>query len=299
MLGIAYHFRRALCGAWGRKVSGTLTLGSIALAFTLLGGVFLVAQNLSHLTDEWGSGATVAVDLEYRVPSADAARVAQAIRETPGVREVARIKPAQAKARLMRRLGPEAEVIAQVEPSYLPASFEVTLGGERATVKAAQRRLARMAGVVPGVEAVRTVETWFHRLERLIHGVRLAGGILALLVLAACVYIIMVTVRLQFVDRREELQVMRLMGATARFIRTPYLLEGMGYGALGAVVAGGLLYGGFHLVSARASAMFGASVRGDQLAFLPLAHLAVGLGIGLLCGLLGAALATRSREAHV
>jgi cell division transport system permease protein len=233
------------------------------------------------------------------VPPADAARVAQALRETTGVRRVERIRPDQAKQRLMHRLGSDADVVAEVEASYLPASFEVTLGGDRDTVKAAQRRLARMAGVVPGVEAVRTVETWFHQLERLIHGIRLAGLALALMVLAACVYIIMITIRLQFMDRQEELQVMRLMGATGRFIRTPYLLEGMGHGVLGALVATGLLYGLFRLVSARAGDLFGASVRGEQLGFLSPTHLACGLGIGLLCGLLGAALATRRRGAHV
>jgi len=299
MYGIAFQIRRALFGVWRRPVSLTLTLGSIALSFCLVGGVFLVAQNLSRLTDDWGSGATVAVDLTHDVPPADAARVAQALRETPGVKQVTRVRPDEAKARLMKQLGPDADVVADVEPDFLPTSFEVTVSGPRATVVAAQQRMARMAGVVPGVEAVRTVETWFHKLGRLVTGLRVAGAALALLVLAACVYIVMITIRLQFVDRRSERQVMRLMGATERFIRSPYLLEGAGYGVLGAALALGLLFGVFWFLSTRVDSLFGTAVRVDQLGFLPWAHVGYGLALGAFCGLVGATLATRSREADV
>jgi cell division transport system permease protein len=293
MHGIAYHVRRALSGLGARPLALCLTLGSVALAFLLLGSVFLVAQNLSRLTQGWGSGATVAVDLTDAVPPADAARVEQALRETRGVRRLRRVTPAEAKARLLRQLGPDARSIADVEASFLPTSFEVTLGGDRRTVIAAQERIGRMAGVVPGVESVQTVETWFHRLDRLLTGVRLVGVGLGLLVLIACVYIIMVTIRLRFVDRRAELRVLRLMGATERFIRVPYLLEGLGHGALGAIMAMALLFGGFVLVSQRVESLFGVSVQASQLGFLSATYLGYGLAIGAACGLVGALLATR------
>lgn len=293
MRSLFYHLGRSLAGLGSKPVALALTLGSVALAFLLVGSVFLTAQNLSRLTDGWGSGATVVVDLAEGAPPADAARVEQALREVAGVRKVRRISPAEAKANLMRHLGEDARVVAEVEPGFLPTSFEVTLGGERRAVLAGQQRIARMAGVVPGVESVQTLETWFHRLDRLIAGVRLAGGALGLLTLIACVYIIMVTIRLRFVDRRQELQVMRLMGATERFIRVPYLLEGLGQGALGAALAVALLFGLYHLVSGRLESLFGAAVHASQLGFLPPPQIGYGLAIGAGCGLLGALIATR------
>jgi cell division transport system permease protein len=294
MFTFGYHVKRTLAGVRGRPLAQALTLGSVALAFVLLGSVFLIAQNLNRLTDNWGSGATVAVDLVERVPPADAARIKQALKETPGVKRVAWISPKAAKQRLMRSLGPEAKVVADVEDSFLPASYEVTLGGDRATVLAAQRRMTRMAGVVPGIESVRTVETWFHRLGRLVAGIRWAGMALGLLVLLACAYIIMATIRLRFVDRREEQRVMRLMGATERFIRTPFLLEGMLQGLAGAGIAVAMLFGLFWLVGSRVESIFGSSVSAAQLGFLPAAQLGYGLAIGALCGLAGALFATRT-----
>ncbi|MDY0003095.1 MAG: permease-like cell division protein FtsX [Polyangia bacterium] len=293
MRSIGYHLKRTLSGLGARPLALLLTLGSVALAFLLVGSVFLTAHNLSRLTDLWGAGATVAVDLAEGAPPAEVARVEQALREIKGVRAVKRVSPVMAKARLMRLLGEDAPVIASVEAGFLPSSLEVTIGGDRQDVLGAQQRISRMSGVVPGVEAVQTVETWFHRLDRLISGIRLAAAGLGLLVLVACAYIIMVTIRLRFVDRRQELQVMRLMGATERFIRIPYLLEGMWHGLLGAALALCLLLVGHHLLTARAETLFGAGVHPSQLGFLPLGQLACGLAIGGLCGLAGALVATR------
>ncbi len=293
MFTFGYHVKRALSGVRGRPWTQVLTLGSVALAFVLLGSVFLIAQNLNRITNNWGSGATVAVDLVERVPPADAARIKQALKETPGVKRVTWISPAQAKKRLMKNLGSDAKVVADVEESFLPASYEVTLGGDRATVLSAQRRMTRMAGVVPGIESVRTVETWFHRLGRLVAGIRMAGVAIGLLVLLACAYIIMATIRLRFVDRREEQRVMRLMGATERFIRTPFLLEGVLQGLTGAALAVGMLYGLFLLMGSRVDSLFGTSVSVSKLSFLPANQLGYGLAIGALCGLVGALFATR------
>jgi cell division transport system permease protein len=140
---------------------------------------------------------------------------------------------------------------------------------------------------------VRTVETWFHKLGRLVAGIRMAGVALGLLVLLACAYIIMATIRLRFVDRREEQRVMRLMGATERFIRTPFLMEGVLQGLAGAAVAIGMLYGLFLLMGSRVESIFGSSVSASKLSFLPPNHLGYGLAIGALCGLVGALFATR------
>ena len=80
MRSIGYHLKRAVSGIAARPLALLLTLGSVALAFVLAGGVFLTAQNLSRLTEGWGSGATVAIDLAENVPPADVARVEQGLR---------------------------------------------------------------------------------------------------------------------------------------------------------------------------------------------------------------------------
>jgi len=299
MRSMGYQLWRTWRSIAGRPSGVLLTLGSVALALVLVGGVFLLAQNLDRVTRGWGSGARIAVDLQPEVPPADAARVEQALRETEGVRKVSRVEPEQAKARLMRQLGSDADVVAAVEPRFLPLSFEVTLGGDRGKVVAAQKRIAHMAGVVPGVEAVRTVETWFHQMDRLVAALRLAGLFLALLVILACVYVVMITIRLQLGARRSELQVLRLVGATERFVRTPFLLEGVVYGAAGFGLALALLYGVYHVLVVRIGSALGQGFGAASFGFLPARHAVMGLGLGMVCGLLGAALATRRRDADV
>jgi cell division transport system permease protein len=297
MRAIGYHLGRALRGATGRPFGLVLALGSIALAFVLLGAIVLVSGNLTRLTDGWGSGATVAVDLVADVPPADAARVKQAIRETPGVSAIRDVSPTEAKRRLLRELGPRAALVADVEDGFLPRTLEVTLSGDRSVVHEAQRRLERMAGAVPGVDHVATVQTWFHDLDRLIAGLRWGGAAFGMLVLLACGYIIATTIRLRLQERAEELQVMRLMGATERFVRVPFFIEGMLQGVVGALCATGLLYGVYVFVSGRVETVFGRAVTASQLGFLSPSQLAYGIAIGALCGLIGSAAGTR-RAVH-
>lgn len=298
MASVGYQLRRALRGFSRRPFGVALSLGSIGLSLLLLGMIVLIAHNLARLTDGWGAGATVAIDLVADVPPADAARVKQAVRETPGVKSVRDVSPAEARKRLLRQLGPDAALVAEVEEGFLPRSLEITLAGDRAAVTAAQRRLSRMAGVVPGVETVTTVETWFNHLDRLIVGMRWAGAALGLLVLLACGYIIATTIRLRLEERAEELQVMRLMGATEAFVRIPFLLEGMIQGVLGALLATGMLFGIYTFAAARLEAVFGQAVRATQLGFLTAPQLAYGLGVGALCGLIGSLAATRRASSH-
>src|SRR6185437_3960143 len=88
---------------------------------------------------------------------------------------------------------------------------------------------------LPAVDDVETYQAWTERLGRLIRGGVAAAALLALVVFASVLAVVGSTIRLALQRRRTEVEVLKLVGATDRFIKGPFLVEGMSQGAIGAV----------------------------------------------------------------
>jgi cell division transport system permease protein len=120
---------------------------------------------------------------------------------------------------------------------------------------------------------------------------RLAGLAVALIVSFACLYIVASTIRLGVHARREQIEILKLVGATDRFVRVPFLIEGTLQGVVGAVAAGCLLFAIFRFAAPRLEGALSAALSHVQLGFLSPAQLALGLLAGALLGLFGSRLA--------
>ena len=120
---------------------------------------------------------------------------------------------------------------------------------------------------------------------------RLGGLLLALIVAGACLYIVGTTIRLGVFARREEIEILKLVGATDRFVRGPFLLEGALQGFLGAALALALLFTAHRIAAPRVEAALSVALSHLRIEFLPIAQLSLGLAAGALLGLLGSRIA--------
>jgi cell division transport system permease protein len=139
----------------------------------------------------------------------------------------------------------------------------------------------------PDIERVRYNRDWIERLTLIIAymelGALVVGGVLAL----ASITIIAITVQLAFHTRQQEIEILRLIGATSLFISIPYLIEGAILGAAGGGMALGFLRGGFELFTLKTQ---GLSVFGgfsSVVEFFPLPHSLLLIAGGILLGCLG------------
>jgi cell division transport system permease protein len=143
---------------------------------------------------------------------------------------------------------------------------------------------------LPAVEDVETYQAWTERLGRLIRGGVAAAALLALVVFASVLAVVGSTIRLALQRRRTEVEVLKLVGATDRFIKGPFLVEGMSQGALGATGAIALLGTLFLVVRGRLDSEL-SSLVGIEPSFLPwqvaLGMVAVGMLLGMVAALLG------------
>ncbi len=243
----------SLKSSWGLTIVTSLTIG---VALVLVGVYWFTLQSIETLSLVWGRHAAVIVYAADSTVGPDASTTIGDIREAlgalDGVAQVHIITQEEALSRFAAQGAAEAALVEGVPTTALPPSLEIVLrpGFSDAHDIAA---LAVQAQKLKGVEAVDYGEEDLADLEALLNALRRGGLLGGVLLLFATAFIVGNTIRLTVYSRRDEVAVLRLVGATPWFIRLPFVLEGAVWGALGAMAA--LL--GFALLDV----VFGPSIR--------------------------------------
>jgi len=151
---------------------------------------------------------------------------------------------------------------------------------------------------IAGISEVQYGEEWVRRFNTFLNFMRLLGALLGGFLVIAVLFIISNTIKLTIYARRDELEVMSLVGATRFFIKAPFLIEGIIQGGAGALLATGLLLGlyeGF-LHNAGSFLTFNPTTAG--LAFLPLEYVGGIILAGVVLGFVGS-ISSLKRFIHV
>jgi len=291
---LLYFLREAAVGlARSWKVS-LLALLTIAMSLFLGGTVQLVTSNLARAVDGWQREARLTIYLRPDPAPGERESLAELVRSQglAGARE--EVSAADAVARFHRNFPSLVGLFSGLEGDPLPASWELQVepqgrAGERFATWVASLRAH------PAVLMVDDDLDWLDQAERLLGLVRSSGLALSALLLGAAVFTIASVVRLILLLYRDEIAVLRLVGATEFFVRGPFYAQGLLQGLLGALTALGALA----LVRAVLLANLGASLAGELLLarFLAPGQQALLVAIGVLAGLGGAVLSVRREVA--
>jgi cell division transport system permease protein len=262
----------------------------IALSLAALGGFWLLSSNVGRAVSQWRDRVRVTAYLKREPAAGEVAALLTRVRAMPGVAAVRYVDPATALQSLKRTLGKDAAVAESLPSNPLPASLEITATPAAATPEAARALSARLAEL-PDVDEVAGSLDW---VEQLSHWQRLTTtiglGISAVLAIAAILTVTTATT-LVLHARRQETEIMRLVGAPEFVIRLPLLLQGMLQGLLGAVLALGSLVLAHHFVAPRLAPLVSLTLGLPHLDFLPPVELAALLVAGTVFGAAGGWLA--------
>jgi len=251
-----------------------------------------VSENLERAVTRWQGSSRVTIYLEPDATPQQTQAVGAwlaAHHDFGGVRFVSKAEALQRFRTYFRNL---SEVVGQLDENPFPPSFDsdVTPRTEQTRVFAAE--VAELRGM-SGVDQIQLDRDWVRRLRRLVDLVNIAGlvagGILAL----AAAFTIANVIRLTMILYREEIAIMRLVGATERIIRGPFLIEGILQGTMGGVLAVGLLFAAY-VIAQRAmppasSLLWGFLFNG----FLPWPKLAALVAGGMVAGWFGSWMSVR------
>jgi cell division transport system permease protein len=267
-----------------------VAIGTIALSLVVAGALALCALNLARLSEHWGRRTQMTIYLADGVASPRARQIAAALAKLPGVERVRTVDSHQAFERLKESLGERGDLLDGVEETFLPASVEAELKPGVADVIRAHPAFDKLRHS-PGVDEVELTGDWSARLQAAESLLRSAGLAVGALVLCAFLYIVGSTIRLGVHARRDEIEIQKLVGATDGFVKAPFLVEGALQGALGTLLASGLLFLLFRAAQPRVESVLSGILASAPLAFFSSGALAAAVLGGALVGLSGSALA--------
>jgi cell division transport system permease protein len=291
MRALKYAIEEAALSLWRGRQSGILSTLTIALALFVLGGFLLVSSNLARVGAEWSNAAEMSVYLKDEITPAERRAVENALAPGEAVASHEYISKNDALVRFKQTFTDLAATIDTLGDNPLPASYEVRLRpgpGVQASVDALGSRVRQM----PGVADVRYDRQWLGRLLSAINIIRAVGFVLGAVLTVAAALTVANVVRLALHARRDELEIMQLVGAPQAYIRGPFVTEGVLQGGIGALLALLVLATAFFALRARYLAPLAAAINVSSIRFLP-AELCVlivvgGMVVGCLGGLVAA-----------
>jgi len=263
-----------------------LSIGTIAVAFFLFASFLLLPLNFASVLEAWEKKVQIILYLKDGIGEERIPPLTKELRMIAGISEVRYISQRAAKESFERDLAGYGGVLKGLKEGIFPASFEITVQ-ERFRTPERIRTLAARLDTIKEVEEVQYGGVWLERLSLILYTLRWGVWVLGGVLVAIIVSVTANTVRLTLYNKRGEIEILKLVGATDAFVKLPFYLEG---GLQGLVGAGGsilLLLILFHLFSCKVAPYLSFYFGQLRLSFLPPHMIAWILGIGVAAGLLG------------
>ena len=294
MRALQYFVTEAAASLWRGRRAAVLAVLTIGAGLFVLGFFLIVNTNLRQLTGRWAESAEFAIYLRDDA-SAEQRRVIEELVSDSGLAAAHQyISKGEAAERFKQEFPDLGATAARLERNPFPASIDVRLRPEVRTAEDAVENLAKTLSSQPGVADVRYDRRWLTRLNGIITVVRTIGIVIVAMLALASALTVANVVRLAAHARRDEIEIMQLVGAPFAYIRGPLVLEGVlqgGAGALLAMVSLGVLF-------AAARARYGAVVANvaglGSITFLPAELCVILLLGGMLLGCIGGFIVART-----
>ena len=281
-----FFLSRAITNIRQNVFVNVVTIGTITLALLIVSLFLLIFVNLENAAENWSERVQVTVYFDRELTPQDQTSFRGKISALSGVSRVSYVSRDEALKRFKSRLRGQETLLEGVRPEVLPTSLEITLKRshrDTVTVEGFVTSLKR----IPGITEVQYGEEWVRRFNSFLNFMRLVGALLGGFLVIAVIFIVSNTIKLTIYSRRDELEVMSLVGATRFFIKAPFLLEGLIQGLAGAMVSTLLLFGLFEGFLQNAGSFITFNPTTSGLSFLPGEYIAGILLAGAVLGFIG------------
>ncbi|HHX8270092.1 TPA: permease-like cell division protein FtsX [Vibrio diabolicus] len=229
----AKQAKSSFSALWQRPLGNILTLAVISMALAMPACLYLLGKNVAGAAEDVASPSQVSAYLVEGMPDARVMVLKDQIETWPLVKEVEYISPQQGLSDLSQYAGFD-QAISLLNGYALPGVLVITPDSE---LKSDIQSLAKDVREQQDVTDVRLDEDWLARLDAIKTLASIIVITLTVLMLGAVFLIVGNTLRFNVLANKEEIQTMKLIGATDSFILRPYLYTGMWFGVLGATIA--------------------------------------------------------------
>lgn len=277
--------RDTLVGLLRRPLATAMTVAAIAIALALPAALYLLLTNLEQIGGEWERSAAISLFLAPAVDEAGAAEIAARLRRRTDIGSVEVISRAQGleEFRAYSGLG---GALDQLGSNPLPVVLAIYPSAQSQSPRALARLIAALEALPEG-DFARLDAQWAQRFRAIVQLLQQAAALLGAMLSLAVLLVVGNTIRLEIENRRTEILIMDLVGATSAFVRRPFLYSGAWYGLLGGLLAWLLVALATWLLQAPAARLAQLYQSGLRIQGLDLQASALLLGGSTMLGIIG------------
>ena len=287
-----FVLRRVGSSLWQLRWSHLLTAATMAVTLFFFGAFMLLQINLEHLLKGWGEQIQITAYLSKNVGVDEMPALLARVQALPEVERVRLISQEQAWRDFQTALGAQSSLLDGLPRDVLPASLEISLKPAHRDSPVVEQLAARLRGEKE-FSSVEYPQEWVERLGLIVLAVDWAKWTLGGLLFLATFFIVSSAVKLAFLARQDEIEIMQLVGASEELIQAPFVLEGMIQGLVGGALSVAMLWGLFVLMQSEFPTLAGFMAPLVRPQFLDSASIALVLISGWLLGAAGSLFSLR------
>lgn len=231
-----YFFRQAVANILRNRLVHLVGVGTMAIAFLIFNAFVLIFVNLNHWTEEQGRSLSMSIYFKEEPERVVLENIKKELLHFPGVTIKRFISKDDAMESIKSQLGDKAGLLDGLKVNPLPASLEIILSRDK-NGDSFPYQLKTMLERIDSVDEVQYSQEWIERFQAIMEAIKLIGIIFGGLLFLAALFIITNTIKLTIYSRKDEIEILKLVGATNRFVKIPFLIEGSIQGFLGGSVA--------------------------------------------------------------
>jgi len=230
-----YFVRQAMRNMVENRLVHLIGLGTMVIAFLMFDAFILIFVNLNSWTQEQGRSLTMSIYFKGEPERAVIENIKKELLQYP-VSITDFISKDDALKSLREQLGEKAGLLDGLGENPLPASLEIVLSRDVSGDSLPYELKTRLERI-HGIDEVQYSQEWVERFQAIMGAVKIIGLVFGGLLFLAALFIITNTVKLTIYSRKDEIEILKLVGATNRFVKIPFLIEGSIQGFLGGSVA--------------------------------------------------------------
>ena len=235
-----YILDESISMLWRRKAANLISVIIMGLSLLILIVFLMVTLNITGFIDKTSKETRMYVYLNEGVSESDSRDIQLRLLSETGVEEVVFISREEAMDDFRETLGEDNELLDALDFNPLPDSYRLKLK-EGFVTSGIMEAITERVESWEGIEEVRFGKRWFEKGERLVRNFFIIDIVLGLIVFLSVVFVISNTVRLTISNSREAIDILKLVGATNKYIEIPFMIEGAMQGVVSSLLAVGLL----------------------------------------------------------
>ncbi len=241
-------YKRAIQDILDHRFLNIVTIITIAISILIVSAFALFFVNANEIINSWKKGIRIMAYLKPDAPEIKIPELKQKIQHIGGIQDVRFISKNEAFQQLKKQMRRQSSLFENLKENPLPDAFEIRLIASFQNQEKVEMLATRLESL-PQIDEVEYGQRWLGRFTNFFNLFRLTGYAMGGLFFMAALLIVANTIRLVLYSRREEIEIMRLVGATDSFIKAPFYIQGLIQGAFGGIIGLAALFVTFMFIS--------------------------------------------------